>query len=279
VRRSILLLLILALACKNEMRRAALTRSEPVARVAASEAAAPQLPAGVPVRMIVRTANVTLIVKDAEQALRNITTAVESRGGYVGETKQWRENEQARATVVVRVPSSGLSAALNDIRKQAIRVESESVSAQDISEEFTDLSAQLVNAQATEKELRELLTTVRQRSQKAADILEVYNELTKVRGEIERLRGRINYLSQTVALSTITIELVPDVLAKPVVEPGWRPLAIFRDAARALVDTMKVLAAAIIWTIVYLLPIGLVFVVAALIVRQIWRAARRRRSS
>jgi hypothetical protein len=241
---------------------------------------APALSQGVPVRlptrMIIRTATITVIVKDAEQALRNIATAVEARGGYVGETKQWRENEQIRATATIRVPAAALSAALTDIRRQAIRVESESLSGQDISEEYSDLNAQLVNAQAAEKELRELLTTVRQRSQKAADILEVYTELTKVRGEIERLRGRINFLSQNVALSTINIELVPDVLAKPVVEPGWQPVAIFRDAVRALVGTFKWLAGALIWFVVYLLPIGLLFVLVFLVFRRLWIAARRK---
>lgn len=227
--------------------------------------------------MIIKTATITVVVKDAEQALRNITTAVEARGGYVGETKQWREHEQVRATATIRVPAAALASALADIRKQAIRVESESLSGQDISEEFTDLNAQLVNAQATEKELRELLTTVRQRSQKAADILEVYTELTKVRGEIERLRGRINFLSQNVALSTINVELVPDVLAKPVVEPGWQPVAIFRDAVRALVGTAKWLAGAVIWFVVYLLPVGLAFVVVFLVLRRLWIAARRQR--
>jgi hypothetical protein len=274
VRRTIFLFLIAAFACKAE-RSASRVLSE-----------APQLPAGVPVtlaqpapapiRMIIRTATITIIVKDAEQALRSIATMAEARGGYVGETKQWRENEQIRATVTIRVPASALSVALTDIRKQAIRVQSESLSGQDISEEFADLNAQLVNAQAAEKELRELLTTVRQRSQKAADILEVYNELTKVRGEVERLRGRINFLSQNVALSTINIELVPDVLAKPVVEPGWQPVAIFRDAVRALVGTFKWLAGALIWFVVYLLPIGLLFVLVFLVFRRVWIAARRK---
>jgi hypothetical protein len=133
-----------------------------------------------------------------------------------------------------------------------------------------------VNAEATEKELRELLATVRQRTQKAADILEVYSELTKVRGEIERIRGRIKYLSQMVALSTINLELVPDVLAKPVVEPGWRPVAVLKDAARTLVATLKWFVEAAIWIVVYFLPIGLLFVLGALGIRQVWRYGRHR---
>lgn len=245
-------------------------RAPPPAPPAPATAQAPK-----PIRMIVRTATMSVIVKDADAALRNITAAVEAKGGYLAETKQWRENEQVRATASLRIPASGLSAMLAEIRKQAIRVESETISAQDISEEYTDLNAQLRNAEATEKELRDLLSTVRQRTQKAADILEVYEQLTKVRTEIERLKGRINYLSQTVALSTITVELVPDVLAKPVVQPGWRPAGIIREAARALIDTLKVLAAAGIWTLIYLLPLGLIFVIAALIVRGLWRLRRK----
>jgi hypothetical protein len=226
--------------------------------------------------MIVRTANVSLIVKDSAQALRAISAVVEARGGYLAETKEWREQEQVRATAVVRVPASSLSAVLAEIHKQAIRIERESISGEDVSAEYTDLNAQLVNAEATEKELRELLATVRQRTQKAADILEVYSELTKVRGEIERIRGRIKYLSQMVALSTINLELVPDVLAKPVVEPGWRPVAVLKDAARTLVATLKWFVEAAIWIVVYLLPIGLLFVLGALGIRQIWRYGRRR---
>ena len=59
---------------------------------------------------------------------------------------------------------------------------------------------------------------------KAEDVLKVYQELTKVRGEIERVKGRMQYLGNLAALAIVTIELIPDILAKPVVEPGWRPL-------------------------------------------------------
>ena len=65
-------------------------------------------------------------------------------------------------------------------------------------------------------------------------------------------------------------------LAKPVVEPGWQPVAIFRDAVRALVGSGKWLAGALIWFVVYLLPIGLVFVLVFLVLRRLWIAARRK---
>ena len=53
------------------------------------------------------------------------------------------------------------------------------------------------------------------------------------------------------ALATANVELIPDVLAKPVVEPGWRPLETLRNAGRALVNTLKGLVDALIWLVVY----------------------------
>jgi hypothetical protein len=156
----------------------------------------------------------------------------------------------------------------------AIRVESENVSAEDVSQEYSDAGAQLKNLQATEVELRDLLHTVRERTQKASEIMEIYNELTKVRGDIERIQGRMQYLAQQTALSTLKVELTPDALAVPVVEPGWQPLATVRAASRSLVNTMKSLTDALIWVLLYLLPIGAVFVALALVVRVIWRRLR-----
>src|SRR4029077_8027881 len=111
----------------------------------------------------------------------------------------------------------------------ALRVENQAITGQDVSEDFSDLGAQLKNLQGAETELRELLTTIRKRTEKASEVMEVYNEITRVRGDIERIQGRMQYLSQMTALSTITLELTPDVLAAPVVEPGWRPLATVRS--------------------------------------------------
>jgi len=229
--------------------------------------------------MIIRNANMSLVVRDAVEALRKITALVDAKGGYVAETKQWKENEQVRASATVRVPATQLSSALAAIRGFAVRIESENITAQDVSQEYTDLGAQLRNLQAAETELRELLRTVRERTQKASEIMEIYNEITKVRGEIDRIQARLQYLSQMTELSTITIELVPDALAAPVVEPGWQPVATVKAASRALINSMKSVVDALIWVVLYLLPLGLVFVAVVLLVRAIWLRIRRQRGA
>ncbi len=228
-------------------------------------------------RMVIRTGNLSLIVKDSASALHQITRLVTAKGGYVTSSRQYREGEQIRAQVTLRIPSESFDGTMDSVRKLAMRVEEESVTGEDVTEEFSDLGARLVNLEATETELRELLKTIRQRVQKAADVLEVHRELASIRQEVERVKGRMQYLSTLTSMSTINVNLIPDVLAKPVVEPGWQPLAIFREAARALVGTLKWLAGLLIWLAIYVLPVMLLFALPVWILVKI--VSRRRRAA
>ena len=228
-------------------------------------------------RMIIRTARLELVVADPAAALDALTKFCEARGGWVATSKQWREGEQPRASLTMRVPAADLSAALAEARKLSLRVESESVEGQDVSEEFADLASQLRNLEATENELRELLVTVRQNAKRAADILEVHQQLVAIRGQIETTRGRMNYLSQMAAMSTIHAELKTDALAKPVVEPGWRPLVVVRDAGRSLVRALQNMTNALIWILVYLIPI--MFILVSPLILIVWLVRKNRKKA
>jgi hypothetical protein len=287
MKRILLATLLVVLSCKAEReplaQRAAV---DPLGRGAESAERAPQAPATSQpaqtqpqARMIIRNANMSLVVRDAVDVLQKVTALVDAKGGYVAESRQWKEQEQVRASATLRIPATQLMPVLSAIRGLAVRVESENVTAQDVSQEYADLGAQIKNLQATETELRELLKTVRERTQKASEIMEIYTEITKVRGEIDRIQGRIQYLSQMTSLSTITLELIPDVLATPVVEPGWQPVATVKNASRSLVNSLKGVVEVLIWVVLYILPLGLIFVAFALIIRAFWKRLRKVRTT
>ena len=217
-------------------------------------------------RMIIRTADLSVVVTDAAQAQQGVADTVKAVGGYIADSSTWREGEQLRARMTVRVPAEKLDALLAAIKGSAVRVQQENVKGQDVTEEYTDLNAQLTNLEATEKELRDLLTEVRQKTQKAEDVLQVYRELTTIRGQIEQLKGRMQYLSTMTAMATANVELIPDTLAQPVIEPGWRPLETLKDAGRALVNALKGLVNALIWLVVYVLPILIVIAIPIMLV-------------
>ncbi len=229
-------------------------------------------------RMIIRTADLSVVVTDAVQTQQFVVDTVNGLGGYIADSTSWRDGEQLRARMTVRVPAEKLDALLAAIKTQAVRVQQENIKGEDVTEEYSDLTAQLTNLEATEVELRELLAEVRQKTQKAEDVLAVYRELTTIRGEIERVKGRMQYLSTLTSLATANVELIPDVLAKPVVEPGWRPLETLKNAGRSLVNMLKGLVDALIWLVVAILPVLLLIAIpVALVIWLIRRLGRRGR--
>jgi len=221
-------------------------------------------------RMIIRSANISMIVDDTGGTIEKITAAGESVGGYVSDSRVWRDGEQLRGAITLRIPADRLSAALAVIRKLAVRINSETIGSQEVTQEYVDLESQLKNLEATEVELRQLMTTIRERSKKASEVLEMYQQLNSVRQQIEQIKGRMRYLSQMSAFANVQIELVPNALAKPVVEPGWQPLVIVKDASRSLVGALQTFASILIWIGIYILP---VVTILGILVFLMWRLA------
>lgn len=258
-------LLLLALACQ----KAEHSIAAPVAADVTPKPAAPSTQ-----RMIVRTADVRITVADTAKAVAAITQSVEAHGGYVSGSHLWREGDSLRAKLTMRVPSDKLTSTLASIRGFAKRVDDETVSSEEVTQEHVDLGAQLRNLQAAETELRELMTGIRKNAKKAAEVLEMHQQLTNIRGEIERTQGRMRYLAQVSSFSQIALDITPDAILTPVVESGWRPLVIARDASRSLVGVLQALATAAIWMVIYILPIAAMFALMALAA---WKLVRRTR--
>lgn len=277
--RLIPVLLILALvACGKEEMKSASRVADRAAGTANAVTVASLPPPENLQRMIIRSANLSMIVDDTAGSIDKITAAAESVGGYVSDSKVWRDGEQLRGSITLRIPSDRLSAALAVVRKLAVRINSETIGSQDATQEYVDLGSQLRNLEATEVELRQLMTAIRQNSKKASEVLAIYQQLSAIRSQIEQIKGRMRYLSQMTSFASMQIDLVPNALAKPVVEPGWQPLVIVKDASRSLVGALQTVAAAAIWLGIYVLPMllifGLIAFIAGRVITVAWKTRR-----
>ncbi|MFQ6059042.1 MAG: DUF4349 domain-containing protein [Anaerolineae bacterium] len=223
-------------------------------------------------RMIIRTADLAIKVEDTEQALAQIKGIATALGGYVASSNIWRASEGLRGTVTLRVPAESFDAAMEQIKDVGLEVERESISGQDVTEEYTDLDARLRNLEATEKELLELLTEVREKTRKAEDVLAVHRELTNIRGQIEQVKGRMQYLERMTALATITVELIP---REAIVRAGWAPGGTLQDALRGLVTALQALTDVAIWVVVFFLPLALLVLIPLSAIFLLWRRWRR----
>lgn len=274
-----LFIIILVFGCKKAEHFSTETPPSPIARAdtQALKGANDTTPARQPQQpMIVRTASVKIIVEDTAKAVDAVTKSVESQGGYVSGSHVWRDGELLRATLTLRVPSAKLTTMLASIRGVAKRVENETISSEEVTQEYVDLESQLRNLEATEAELRQLMTDIRKNARRAAEVMEMHQQITAIHAEIERTKGRMRYLSQVAAMSNISLEVVPDFIAQPVVEPGWQPVVIVKDASRALVGVLQSVATAAIWVLIYLAPIAGMLLLVTTVLWKVYRRARAR---
>jgi hypothetical protein len=154
-------------------------------------------------RMIIRTGDITLVVSDVANAIEQITGLAESYEGYVVSSNSWRERDRMIGNIAIRVDAQYFDDAIRSLRQMAVEVTQESTSGKDVTEEYVDLSARLHNLEASEEQLLELM----KQAGEVKEILEVQRELTSTRGEIEQIKGRMQYLEQSSSMSLIQIRL------------------------------------------------------------------------
>jgi hypothetical protein len=196
-------------------------------------------------RMIVRTGDMSLVVEDLSQTIEDITQMSLAFGGYVVSSYIHGEEENMRGWISFRVPDDKFETALEQLRDMAVRVESEQTYSQDVTEEYIDLQARLGNAEATEQQYLALLD----KAEEIEDILDIYDYLSRIRQEIEQLKGRMQYLEQTTSTSLISVSLEPE---EAVVGAGWSALEVLKAAARGLVTAGKVLGTIVIWILIFI---------------------------
>lgn len=229
-------------------------------------------------RVVIYTGNISLVVKDTREAVDAISALVDEQGGFVSGSNIFQSGEALRGSVTIRVPAERYQDTLARLREMALRVERENTSTEDVTEEFTDLQARKTNLEFTESALQQLLEE-RQRVGSTSDILEVHRELTNIRGQIEQIEGRLRYLANQSALSTITIELTPDILYQPIQVAGWQPRGVAKEALQALIAALQGLGNIVIWAVVFVLPLLLVLLIPLVIAFWVIRFFVKRRKA
>ncbi|MDD5751393.1 MAG: DUF4349 domain-containing protein [Candidatus Peribacteraceae bacterium] len=219
-------------------------------------------------RIVVRSARVSIVAEDVQKAVDAIRAYAEEHGGFIVNIEvEQDEGDAPSATVAFRIPAASLDATVTFIRQQGLRVASESIRGEDVTEEYVDITARLKNLEASESQLQSIMRN----ATKTEDVLNVHRELERVRGEIESLAGRKKYLEESAKLSSVTVSIATDEASLPVVttEDQWRPFVVAKAAAAALLDTLKLLVNVVIWAIVFVPVWG-----TAILVVRYWKRRR-----
>ena len=155
-------------------------------------------------RQVISQASVSMEVDEVPVAVAQVRTTAESLGGFVGQLSSSGGPERQQSTMTIRVPQAEFFTALEHIKSLG-KVRSENVGSEDVTERFIDLEARLRSALREEESLLSLLDKANQ----VSEILTIERELSRVRSDIERAQGQLNFLERRVDLSTITVSLFP----------------------------------------------------------------------
>lgn len=234
-------------------------------------------------RMVIYNAEMEIAVKNPETAMQAVIQMAEDSGGFVVRSNLSRtfydEGSLPRATLTVRVPAGQLNSIMDAIKDLTPvpneDVLYENVSGQDVTAEYTDLESRLRNLEAAEQALVELMES----AQDPEDVLNIFDELTYYRGEIEIVKGRMRYLEESAALSAISLTIIPKESLQPIEIAGWRPIGTVKDAVEALINAGQFLVDATIWFGIFCLPFLIPLGIGIYFLVQIIRKRRARKKA
>lgn len=198
-------------------------------------------------RMVIKTADVDIVVKDFSETVQGISALANRLGGYTVSSYVVQKTDNAVSSITIRVPSAKMDEALQAIKALSIEVKTLNTNSSDITEQFSDLQSQLRNLQAAEAQYLEIM----KKATTVDDILKVQSQLTNIRGQIESVQGRIKYLQGNVEESRISVTMRLTAEAKPVVTSGWSIVETLRSAARGLIDFGKVILDIAVWLAIF----------------------------
>jgi hypothetical protein len=232
-------------------------------------------------QMVVKNANLSLYVDKPPETVERITNMAEAMGGFVVAANVYQTTldsgvEVPHATITIRVPAEKLDEALAQIKTETQQpLINETINSQDVTGDYTDLESRLKNLEAAEKQLQSIMDE----ATKTEDVLNVFNQLTQVREQIEVIKGQMQYYEQSAALSLISAELYANAAAQPVSIGGWQLSDTVKQALRTLQASFKFLAKAAIWTLLVILPVlAAILLPPILIIWLIWRWRKNRKA-
>ena len=240
-------------------------------------------------RLVTYNASLTLVVDDPAASMLQAAAIAAEVGGFVVSSNIYElppdiaqprtpfEDSRAQPTlahgaqqahITMRVPAERRLQATERLRQLALEVRGESLSGQDITQEFSDLSARLRNLEAAETRLMAIM----EGAATTADVLAVYRELVAIREQLEVIRGQKQYLEQSAKMSLISVELLPSAGAQPLDVDAWQPLLVLKQSLAALLNGLQGLVNWVIYILIAVLPLVLLVALPVWLIVRRWRS-------
>ncbi|MCB0400492.1 MAG: DUF4349 domain-containing protein [Flavobacteriales bacterium] len=152
-------------------------------------------------RKLIKDGSISFETQDCKATTAIIEQAAKKFKAYLSNDNEYSYGDRIQHSVTIRVPSEHFDALLNEISKSVAEMDDQTISVKDVTEEYVDVQARLKAKKAVEQRYLDLLS----KAHSVGDILQIENELARLREQIEATEGRLRYLKDQVSLSTLNI--------------------------------------------------------------------------
>ena len=152
-------------------------------------------------RKLIKEGSITFETDNCKATKDLIQNVANNLNGYLSRDDEYAYNDRIQHNITIRVPSANFDKLLTEISQSIKEIDDQNISVKDVTEEFVDVEARLKAKKIVEQRYLDLLD----KAHSVGDILQIENELARLREEIESTEGRLRYLKDQVSLSTLSI--------------------------------------------------------------------------
>lgn len=151
---------------------------------------------------IIKEATLKFETDNLENSFSQIQKAAANSKARIINDSEGKDFATIFRNLTIKVPSQNFDRFINDVSKGVSYFEVKNISAEDVTEQFIDLTSRL----KTKKKLEERYLEILKKANKVSEILEIEEQISTIREEIEAKEGQLKYLESRVSESTVTIE-------------------------------------------------------------------------
>lgn len=230
-------------------------------------------------RLVIQNSDMSVVVADPKAQMDKIAKMAKDMGGFVVSSNLYQSytpngETVPEATLVIRVPAEKLDEALDAIKKDAVEVQSETRSGQDVTAEYVDLQSRLKTYEDALAQLEKIMAE----KTTPEEVLNVFNQMVYYREQIELIKGQMKYYEEASSLSAISLRLIAEETLQPLEIGGWEPKGVARDAIQNLIyfwqGFVDFLINFFLYTLPVLITIGIPLYLVFLLLRWVYRKTR-----
>jgi len=152
-------------------------------------------------KKLIRNGQLEFQTKEVKNTKTEIEKICKGLNAYISSESENNYGNRLQYNQMIRVPADQFDALIARIEPLAIKIENKNISTEDVTEQFIDVQARL----KTKKELEIRYKEILKQAKTVQDIVSIESQIASVRSEIESMEGRLNYLKNQVAFSTLNV--------------------------------------------------------------------------